>query len=112
MLDMKVPHLHKVLLADVDVRELVYHSAGLGDEPGRVHQILGGWSQDGVRRHRQAGGGIVVQSEIKLLGKSKIRKLWQMSKVTSPISLCAHLSRPAYACLYHRRISRSAPSSH
>ena len=35
-----VPHLHKILLAPVDVREVVNHLAGLDPQPLRVWVIL------------------------------------------------------------------------
>lgn len=38
---MDVPHLHELLLALVDVRELVDHLAHLGDQPLRVNLVLG-----------------------------------------------------------------------
>jgi len=61
--DMQVPHLHELLLALVDVSELVDHHHGLGLEPLGVVLVLGvGVHLLGV--HREAGDGVVVQAVV------------------------------------------------
>ena len=79
MLDVEVPHLHELLLAVVDVGELVNHAAYGGVEPGRVDQVLGGGLEDGVRRHRHHRRAVVVQSEN---GREKNRYVDQFKRVT------------------------------
>ena len=63
MLHVEVPHLHELLFAGVDVGELVEHAADLGHQPRRVHLVLGGLLDDGVRRHGQVRRRVVVQPE-------------------------------------------------
>ena len=54
---MQVPHLHEVLLAGVDVGEVVDHLAGLDLEPAGVSLVLDLLArQDGVGGYGQAGG--------------------------------------------------------
>ena len=54
---MQVPHLHEVLLAGVDVGEVVNHLAGLDLEPAGVGLVLDLLArQDGVGGDGQAGG--------------------------------------------------------
>ena len=62
VLDVEVPHLHELLLAGVDVGELVEHAADLGHQPRRVHLVLRRLLDDGVRRHREVRRRVVVQS--------------------------------------------------
>ena len=57
-----VPHLHELLLSPVDIREVVYHLAGLDPQPLRVWVVLVVLSvEDGVRGDGEAGGAEVVQ---------------------------------------------------
>ena len=61
VLDVQIPHLHEILLALVDVGELVDHPTDFGHEPRRVDDVLRRRLENSVRRHGQVRGGVVIQ---------------------------------------------------